>query len=117
MYVKGGKKSLDVESYPGKLIQVEISQHRYLVIFTKFLTCSIICFFRCVLFFFFLVIYIFFYLFMAALGLRCCGRAFSSCGERGLLFVAWASHCGGFSCCGAWSLGAWASVLVARRLQ
>ena len=24
---------------------------------------------------------------MAALGLRCCARAFSSCGERGLLFV------------------------------
>ena len=28
------------------------------------------------------------YLFLAALGLRCCVRAFSSCGERGLLFVA-----------------------------
>ena len=28
------------------------------------------------------------YLFLAALGLRCCARAFSSCGERGLLFVA-----------------------------
>ena len=26
-------------------------------------------------------------LFLAALGLRCCARAFSSCGERGLLFV------------------------------
>ena len=25
---------------------------------------------------------------MAALGLRCCERAFSSCGEWGLLFVA-----------------------------
>ena len=25
---------------------------------------------------------------MAALGLRCCAQAFSSCGERGLLFVA-----------------------------
>ena len=25
---------------------------------------------------------------MAVLGLRCCARAFSSCGERGLLFVA-----------------------------
>ena len=30
---------------------------------------------------------IFIYLFLAALGLRCCTRAFSSCGERGLLFV------------------------------
>ena len=30
----------------------------------------------------------FVYLFLAALGLRCCVQAFSSCGERGLLFVA-----------------------------
>ena len=29
-----------------------------------------------------------YYLFLAALGLRCCAWAFSSCGERGLLFVA-----------------------------
>ena len=57
------------------------------------------------------------YLFLAALGLRCCARAFSSCRERGLLFVAVrglliavASHCG------ARALGAWASVVVARRL-
>ena len=28
------------------------------------------------------------YLFLASLGLRCCARAFSSCSERGLLFVA-----------------------------
>ena len=28
------------------------------------------------------------YLFLAALGLCCCMQAFSSCGERGLLFVA-----------------------------
>ena len=53
--------------------------------------------------------------FLAALGLRCCTWAFSSCGQRGLLFVAmraWASHCGGFSCCGAWALGAWPSVVT-----
>ena len=37
-------------------------------------------------FFFFKLIYLI-YLFLAALGLRCCARAFSSCGERGLLFV------------------------------
>ena len=30
---------------------------------------------------------LFIYLFMASLGLRCCVRAFSSCGERGLLFL------------------------------
>ena len=28
------------------------------------------------------------YLFLSALGLRCCVRAFSSCGEQALLFVA-----------------------------
>ena len=32
--------------------------------------------------------YLFIYLFLAALGLCCCARAFSSCGEWGLLFVA-----------------------------
>ena len=38
----------------------------------------------------FLYIYIFFFLnlFLVALGLHCCTWAFSSCSERGLLFVA-----------------------------
>ena len=45
---------------------------------------------------------IFIYLFLAALGLRCCTRAFSSCRERGILCCsAPASHCGSFSCSGA----------------
>ena len=35
----------------------------------------------------FFLINLFIYLFMAALGLCCCVRAFSSCGERRLLFV------------------------------
>ena len=35
--------------------------------------------------FFFVCLFI--YLFLAKLGLHCCARAFSSCGERGLLFV------------------------------
>ena len=47
---------------------------------------------------------------MAALGLRCCARAFSSYG-------AWSSHCGGFSCCGAWALGVRASVVAAHELS
>ena len=34
-----------------------------------------------------LFIHSFIYLFLAALGLCCCARAFSSCGEPGLLFV------------------------------
>ena len=57
---------------------------------------------------------------MAVLGLHCCAWAFSSCIERGLLFVvvhglliAVASHCGSFSCCGAWAPGSRASVVVA----
>ena len=29
-----------------------------------------------------------FFVFLAVLGLRCCAQAFSSCSERGLLFVA-----------------------------
>ena len=46
-----------------------------------------------ILFFFFLI-HLFIYLFIfgcngsLSLGLHCCVRAFSSCGERGLLFVA-----------------------------
>ena len=60
----------------------------------------------------------FIYVFLAALGLRCCMWAFSSCSKRGLLFVAvWASHCGGFSCCGAWAIGAQASVVAAHGLS
>ena len=37
---------------------------------------------------YFILFLIFLNLFLAALGLRCCAQAFSSCGERGLLFVA-----------------------------
>ena len=47
------------------------------------------------------------YLFMTALGLRCCTRAFSKCGQRGLLYSCsiLASHCSGFACCRAQALG------------
>ena len=56
---------------------------------------------------------------MAALVLHCCTRAFSNCGEQGatLRCCAQASHRGGFSCCGARALGAWASVVVAHGLS
>ena len=52
---------------------------------------------------------------MAALGLCCYTRAFSSCSERGatLRCGARAPHCSGFSCCRAWALGARASAVVA----
>ena len=41
------------------------------------------------------------------LGLPCCVSAFSSCSERGLFSICGmqASHCGGFSGCGAQALG------------
>ena len=41
-----------------------------------------------IILFIYLLFYLFIYLFMAALGLRCCAWAFSSCSEGGLLFVA-----------------------------
>ena len=46
-------------------------------------------------------------------------RAFSSCVEQGatLRCSAHASHGGGFSCCQARALGAWALVVVARGLS
>ena len=80
--------------------------------------------FRSYTFLFFVFGGFFIYLFLAALGLRCCARAFSGCGERGLLFVVVrglltvvASRCGaralgvqasvvaalGLSSCGAWA--------------
>ena len=39
------------------------------------------------LLFFLINLFLKFILFLAALGLRCCARAFSSCGEQGLLLV------------------------------
>ena len=45
-------------------------------------------------------------LFLTALGLCCCPRAFSSCSERVLL-----SNCG-FSCCGSGALGTQTAVAV-----
>ena len=60
----------------------------------------------------------FFYLFLAALGLRCCARAFSSCREWGLLLVAVRGLLIAVaSRCGARALGARASVVVARGLS
>ena len=49
-----------------------------------------------------------FYLFIFSCAESCCFAGFfSRCGEQGLLSScdARVSHCGGFSCCGAWALG------------
>ena len=67
----------------------------------------------------FFLINLFIYLFLAALGLCCCARAFSSCSERGLLFIA---VCGlliavASICCRAGALGTWTSVVLARGLS
>ena len=52
------------------------------------------------------------------LGLCCCARAFSSCGKRGLLFVAVHGLLTAVaSRCGAQALGARVSVVVARGLS
>ena len=48
-------------------------------------------------------------IFFSVLGLRCCTWAFSTCGVR-------ASHCSGFACCGAWTLGRMGSAVVVHRL-
>ena len=58
-------------------------------------------------------------LFLAALGLHCCVQAFSSCSEWGLLFVAVRGLLLPVAslCCGAWALGARASVVVAHGLS
>ena len=54
---------------------------------------------------------------MAALGLRCCAWAFSSCGEQGLLFVAVRGLLIAVaSLVAELRLAAWASVVVARGL-
>ena len=56
---------------------------------------------------------------MAVLGLRCCARAFSSCGEwrATLRCGARASNCGGFSYCQTRALCTWASVVAAHGLS
>ena len=59
------------------------------------------------------------HLFLAVLGLHWCTQVFSSCSKRRLLSScgAWASHCSGVSCCGAWGLGTLASVVAANGLS
>ena len=76
------------------------------------------CWLRSFLFFF----YNFVYLFLTVLGLPCCTRAFLSLEQAGatLCCSAQTSHCGVFSYCRAWALGAWAplvSVVVVPRLN
>ena len=63
-------------------------QVRYRNVYFQNYSLEIICLFIFKIYLFFIIINTFF---LAALGLRCCARAFSSCGEQGLLFIAVAS--------------------------
>ena len=54
----------------------------------------------------FIYLFIFIYLFVAVLGLHFCARAFSSCGERGPLFI---------TVCGPFTIAA--SLVAEHRLQ
>ena len=71
------------------------------------------------IYFYFILFLKYIYLFLAALGLRCCAQAFSSCSERGLLFVLVHGLLIEVAslCWGAWALGARASVVMAHRLS
>ena len=67
----------------------------------------------------FFFIYNFIYLFLAVLGLSFCMHTFPQLQQAGVTLCCGsrASHCGGFSCCGAWTLGHMGSVVVIPRLQ
>ena len=61
----------------------------------------------------------FIYFIFGCVGSSLTRRLFSGCSERGATLPcgARASHCGGFSCCRAWDLGTWASVVAAHGLS
>ena len=76
--------------------------------------CSSLCYTigPCLSILFFLLIYLFIF---GSVGSSLLHAGFLQLQRAGatLHCGAWASHCSGFSCCGAWALGAWASVAVA----
>ena len=53
-----------------------------------YIFCKPLCSNGFILFYYYFLINLFIYLFLSTLGLPCCVRAFFSCGEQGLLFVA-----------------------------
>ena len=71
------------------------------------------------MFFLFVCFYKFIYLFiwLRWVFVAACGLSLVAASGATLRCGARASHCGGFSCCRARALGAWASVVVARRLS
>ena len=73
----------------------------------------------CFLSYFFFLIAIFCFCFFGCAGssLLCVGFLYLRPTGATVCWGAWVSHCGGFSCCRAQAIGAWASVVVARGLK
>ena len=69
--------------------------------------------------FVFKYIYLFIYLIFGCIGssFLCAGLLQLRRAGATLRCSAWASHCGGLSCCRAWALGTWASAVVPRGLS
>ena len=82
---------MDLGPFPFSKVSIQChkfpSKHCFRCIL-QILICCILLFIQFNVFFINVFIYLLIYLFLAALGLYCCPRAFSSCGEQGLLFVA-----------------------------
>ena len=64
----------------------------------------------------FFLICLFIYFWLHWVFIAACGLQLRQVGDT-LRCGAWPSHCGGFSCCGAWALGTQVSVVVARGLS
>ena len=71
------------------------------------------------MFFFFLMnfLFIYFYFWLSWVFVAVHGFLLLQLAGATLHCAAWASHCGGFSCCKVWALGVRASVVVARGLN
>ena len=73
----------------------------------------------CIYIYIYIYIFFFFFFFFGCIGSLLLNVGFLQLQRAGasLHCGARASHCSGFSCCGAWALGAQASVVVARGLS
>ena len=60
---------------------------------------------------------LFIYLWLHWVFVAACGLSLAAANGSTLCCSARASHCGGFSCCRAWALDAWASVAVTHGLS